>query len=92
MDMLSEALECVMMYGPIMYCSTVLKIRINLDITSHYNLKGSKYLEALYNFQPYMYFVLLALEYFTEHQIRLPLEFKFIVFFNAQLKVNRCQE
>lgn len=33
LDMLSEALECVMMYGYIMYCSTVLKIRINLDTT-----------------------------------------------------------
>jgi len=31
--MLSEALERVMMYGPIMYFSTVLKIRINLDFT-----------------------------------------------------------
>lgn len=33
LNMLSEALECVMTYGLGMYCSTVLKIRVNLDIT-----------------------------------------------------------
>lgn len=33
LNMLSEALECVMMYGLVIYCRTVLKLRVNLDIT-----------------------------------------------------------